>query len=151
MQRTTARLLVDEERNKQVAKGFTPEHDRNEHMDDAFLVRAGAALADSVACDEEGVEFDWPPFNWPQQWAGATAINLIAKSQIERLVIAAALLEAEIDRQLHNAGVGGAVVKVIHDPQACWLGQVGNAAGAPSKNSNAVCTGGDFCEKVLDQ
>lgn len=151
MERTTARLLVTEERNKQIKKGFTPDHD-NGH-DDGFLVRAGTAIADTVACDIEGVDFDWPPFNWPEHWQGANAIEMLAKSQIERLVIAAALLEAEIDRQLYATGVGGAVLRTIHDSSACWLGQIRDGVagdGLTADGTRPYCTGGEFCEKVLD-
>ncbi|WP_312078406.1 hypothetical protein [Chryseobacterium sp.] len=86
--------LITDERNKQIFKhGFTAEHhyahpewyDRDQLQIAAFLL-----LRPEIQQNDES-----RPLNWDVEWFQ----NLKQRSRKERIIIAAALLAAELDRQ----------------------------------------------------
>lgn len=90
----TEGALVDvlNERRRQFAKGFDFQHDLNEHSEDSALPKAAVMLADPGYVDDPE-EADDEDLGW--------AVQLRARHAYDRrrqLVIAAALLVAEIER-----------------------------------------------------
>lgn len=87
---------IDAERNRQIAKGFSPQHD-DEHTDGSLL--HAAILA---ACDVAGLAIanvDPPSVDGP--WPDQFVLHMQGKYQNntrQKLVIAAALVVAEIER-----------------------------------------------------
>lgn len=82
--------LITEEREKQISKhGFTGEHHFNhpEWYDENQLIDASRRLSYKTANDST-------PTNWDAEWFK----NLCDRPYKERLVIAGALIGAEIDR-----------------------------------------------------
>lgn len=88
--------LIAEEREKQRAKGYTEEHDKNDH-DDGSL--AGAACA--IALDT--------PISCGPKWAWQLRDK--HSNRLKRLTIAGALITAEIDRVLAEQGQEDALTK----------------------------------------
>lgn len=86
--RDTALGEILRERRQQIEKGYTPEHD-DHHEAGALAVAAGIVAADLDVTDLE------PP--GPSQWA-AYIFDKHEKDRRRQLVIAAALLVAEIER-----------------------------------------------------
>lgn len=87
------------ERHRQVAdEGYTPEHDA-EHGDDGGLAWAAWAYIDRAIHTTDA--YVPPPAMWP--W-GEAAWKAEA-TPVRRLVIANALISAEIDRRLHEQRV----------------------------------------------
>jgi len=83
--------LITEERQKQITKhGFTGEHHANhpEWYDKGQLIEAANTLSMKV------INQCSVPLNWDIAWFS----NLVNRSYEERLVIAGALIAAEIDR-----------------------------------------------------
>ncbi len=84
-----------EEREKQISKhGFTGKHhaEHPEWYDDGQLIAAANYLLQSFYGRPN--PSDWFPKNWDKEWFH----RLCAKSYLERLIIAGALLAAEYDR-----------------------------------------------------
>jgi hypothetical protein len=99
---TTARDLVDAERNRQqTALGYTAEHD-DAHID-GEIGRMGACYADAASAQLEGSSLadeygEEPHPFWPvseEAWRPSD-------NPLRNLVKAAALLEAEIDKHLRR-------------------------------------------------
>ena len=91
--------LIAEERQKQIGKyGFTGEHHAFEPKWYAKgqLVEASMRLSFTIPNDEA-----------PENWDAAWFTNLCERNYKERLVIAAALLAAEIDRLNYLEAHGG--------------------------------------------
>jgi len=87
----TGTELIAEERQKQIDKyGFTGEHHANhpEWYQDNQLVLAAKWLQNTE------IRSVWFPDNWDQEWFH----RLTVKPYKERLIIAGALLAAEVDR-----------------------------------------------------
>lgn len=84
--------LITEEREKQISKhGFTGEHHFNhpEWYEDNQLIKAANLLA------LKNLSYNtWFPKNWDAKWFK----NLCDRPYKERLIIAGALIAAEIDR-----------------------------------------------------
>lgn len=86
--------LIAKERQKQIEKhGFTGKHHANhpEWYDENQLVQAARHL--STKHCQVGT---WYPFNWDKTWF----YELCQKPYEERMIIAGALIAAEIDRLL---------------------------------------------------
>ncbi len=84
----TAIELIAEERKEQIKKhGWTMEHDINEHPDGSLKRAALYALTSKGEYEQGGFE----------QFQS----KMTYKSQTQKLIIAAALLAAEIDVRLH--------------------------------------------------
>jgi hypothetical protein len=82
--------LITEEREKQISKhGFTGEHHFNhpEWYNKGQLIEAAVKLSNVIA-------YNQTPENWDGQWF----TNLCRRTHKERLIIAGALICAEIDR-----------------------------------------------------
>lgn len=94
--------LIEQERARQIfAKGYLPDHD-DQHGDGSLLV---AGLL--IGCDVAGhalAGVDPPDLNGP--WPDALLLHVRAKyagDEVRQLVIAGALIAAEIDRLLRAA------------------------------------------------
>lgn len=88
--------LILQERDRQIAKGYTREHDDEHGSGEIALAAACFAAGEDLVTDgaiEAGV--------WP--WKGQAFDALEGKSRLEQLVIAGALIVAEIER-LQRAG-----------------------------------------------
>lgn len=97
---TTARELVDQEREDQIVAGYDATHD-DQHTP-GLLARMGACYADHAANQFENIDADIPhPF-----WPGDESDWNPGDSDVERLAKAAALLEAELDRLLREMNTG---------------------------------------------
>lgn len=84
--------LIAKERQKQIEKhGFTGVHHRShpEWYDENQLIQAARYLS-TYHCRIG----QWYPFNWDRDWF----YELCARSYEERIIIAGALIAAEIDR-----------------------------------------------------
>ena len=82
--------LIADERQKQIDKhGFTGEHHANhpEWYEQNQLIEASMKLSFIIADDET-------PKNWDKEWF----TNLCQRNSVERLIIAGALIAAELDR-----------------------------------------------------
>lgn len=93
----TARDLVEKERNRQRALGFTAAHDA-QHQEGQL---AAAALCYGMAYDPATLDpsGDYADGNWPFDVAFRPKLD-----RVQNLICAAALLEAEIDRYMLAAG-----------------------------------------------
>lgn len=91
--------LITDEQEHQREIGFTPEHD-SRHVK-GELGRAAVCIAELAV---EGDSIDWPHPFMPEDFL-ALSDHVADKSQVELLVIAAALIASEIDRILVNAGL----------------------------------------------
>lgn len=89
---TIGSKLIAEERQKQIDKhGFTAEHHLNhpEWYKDNQLPSAAMHLCVEI------IDFEWTPLKWDKEWFD----RLRKRPYQERLIIAGALIAAEIDRQ----------------------------------------------------
>lgn len=84
--------LIREERSRQVGKGYTSAHD-DDHSDGEIAVAAYALL--SVHLQEPGVADDVPP---GADWIAELTKKLRSADPRRRLIVASALLVAEIER-----------------------------------------------------
>ena len=90
-QNTVGIQLISAERQKQIEKhGFTAEHHVNhpEWYDQNQLIYAANVLA------KQETRTPWTPANWDQRWFN----NLVERPHRDRLIIAGALIAAELDR-----------------------------------------------------
>lgn len=85
--KTTGIELIAKERQEQIEKhGFTLGHDIQVHSDDEALIDCARYLIS----DNE--------MFYPEDWGMKTLEKLRTKTEIEKLVVAGALIAAEIDR-----------------------------------------------------
>lgn len=86
---------IAHERNEQIDKHKrTPQYDA-ENNSDYELTRAASILcAPDWGCNEEEDMVDHMPINWDREWC----LKVLQKPYHERIVIAGALLAAEVDR-----------------------------------------------------
>lgn len=92
---TNGTSLIDDERQRQCAKGYGRDHD-DTHVDGSLARAAFELLASVVADDKTGQIFDAP--DWVINEVDHHATKNRA-APIRRLVIAGALLVAEIERR----------------------------------------------------
>lgn len=99
--------LIQTERERQIAKGFSLQHD-DQHTDGSIAIAAGFILYDasgSTHSTDPELEDD-PDALWYEQLS-AHVNRKYAGEPLRKLVISAALLVAEIDRQLRAATRNG--------------------------------------------
>jgi hypothetical protein len=95
MEKLTSIQLITDERKKQIDKhGFTAEHHirHPEWYDKGQLQYAATALLSMDGKSENTLTET--PLNWDSKWFN----NMLERSSVERLVIAGALIAAELDR-----------------------------------------------------
>ena len=93
----TGVLLIAEEREHQISKhGFTGEHHANNPLwyDENQLIRAAWGLCNYDKDQLTAIYRDTKPLNWDKEWWQ----RMCDKPKLERLIIAGALIAAEIDR-----------------------------------------------------
>jgi hypothetical protein len=89
------------ERNKQIDRGYTVEHDRV-HGDD--LLRAAACYLDWAACQKELIDVDIPHPFWPwaeEEWNPGTPDEALVKAG----AMVAAYYDANLATEENPAGV----------------------------------------------
>lgn len=86
--------LIATERSEQIEKhGYHLTHDVKHH-DGGELIIAAEAIIDHITSDSEIDEIG----SFPASWEDAYCFKILRKSKIDKLVIAGALIAAEIDR-----------------------------------------------------
>lgn len=98
----TAREIITSVRVGQMRKGFTLQHDIDEHSENDDLIQAACAYAQEAASEISGTSQDSPPASWPwdpELWKPVGTLSNLAK--------AAALLEAALDVELVKYGLRG--------------------------------------------
>lgn len=88
MKKSKGITLIAKERQRQIEKGKTPESD--------MKINANCQLADvaSSLADPDGLNIMFSPDGWSDE----DYLNLMYKPYRERLIIAGALIAAELDR-----------------------------------------------------
>lgn len=95
--------LVAAERSKQIAKGFDVFHDSDEFHQNGEMAMAAVF---AITGDNK---------HYPQNWNKDYAEKLVCKHDLERNIISAALLIAEIDRKLTQLRHNGYTDEMIAD------------------------------------